>query len=134
MTAPSFQAKTVPDLVHGLEEAREPDGDLTVAMARSRYRIAAQCISPPSDSQQHPRELKGFAFVSARPLTELLSVDHATTGTRYLPPAHRRYFGPFNPAPTVPAAPVAYQPAHHVYGPSVVRLSLGVLACADVLK
>ena len=72
MTAPSLQPKAVPDLVHGSEEALERDGDLTAAMARSRYRIAAQRISPPSDNQPHPRELKGFAFFSARTMTELL--------------------------------------------------------------
>ena len=72
MTAPSLQPKAVPDLVHGSKEALERDGDLTAAVARSRYRIAAPRISPPSDNQQHPRELKGFAFVSARTMTELL--------------------------------------------------------------
>ena len=125
MTAPSLQPKTVPELVHGSEESLEWDGDLTATMARSRYRVAARRINRPSDDQPLSRELKGFAYFSARPLTELLPVDHVTTGTRYLPPAHRRYFGLFNPAPTVPAAPAAYQPVHHVHGPTVVRLSLG---------
>ena len=84
-------------------ERQRIDDYLTRALALADERVCAGSATPTLDIEALRRELEGFDFAAARPLTELLdwSIGMLEHGLTHL--THPRYFGLFNPAPTFPA-------------------------------
>jgi aromatic-L-amino-acid/L-tryptophan decarboxylase len=84
-------------------ERQQIDDYLTRALALADERVCAGSATPTLDIEALRRELEGFDFAAARPLTELLdwSIGMLEHGLTHL--THPRYFGLFNPAPTFPA-------------------------------
>ena len=84
-------------------ERQRTDDYLTRALALADERVCAGSATPTLDIEALRRELEGFDFAAARPLTELLdwSIGMLEHGLTHL--THPRYFGLFNPAPTFPA-------------------------------
>jgi len=84
-------------------QRQQVDDYLTRALALAQQRVRAGPATPDLDVDAFNRELAGFDFAAARPLSELLEwsigvLEHGITHQN-----HPRYFGLFNPGPSFPA-------------------------------
>jgi glutamate/tyrosine decarboxylase-like PLP-dependent enzyme len=79
------------------------EGELTLALARSRERISHGPVAPAVDLAAFRDELSAYDFQSPHVLGEVLPWIIAKMERGIVHVTHPRYFGLFNPAPTFPA-------------------------------
>ncbi len=84
-------------------EREEWDDFLTVALSNARQRVAAGRVGPDIDMPAFRTELSRFDFLSPRPLSDVMPwiIGQLEHGIVQL--THPRYFGLFNPSPSLPA-------------------------------
>jgi aromatic-L-amino-acid decarboxylase len=101
--APVRVAPPVPTLFSDAREREEWDDFLTGALSDARQRVASGRVSPDVDLESFRKDLGEFDFLSPRPLSDVLPwvIDRMEHGIVQL--THPRYFGLFNPCPSLPA-------------------------------
>jgi glutamate/tyrosine decarboxylase-like PLP-dependent enzyme len=90
-------------LFGGPEERAQWDAFLTVALSEARHRVARGSVSPDIDMSVFSEALKGFDFQAPRAMSDVMgwTIDQLEHGIVQL--THPRYFGLFNPCPSIAA-------------------------------
>ena len=106
-TEPAATADRLPPPISTLfchpSEARIWDDFLTSALGDARQQVVEGRVSPDANMEVFRKELEQFDFRSPRPLSDVLPwiIDQMEHGIVQL--SHPRYFGLFNPSPSLPA-------------------------------
>ncbi|HEX3863761.1 MAG TPA: pyridoxal-dependent decarboxylase [Stellaceae bacterium] len=84
-------------------ERQRLDNLLTQQLLDANRRIAAGAVTPRLDLEVFRQELAGFNFMAPLPVEETLTwaIAQLERGVTHM--THPRYFGLFNPAPTIPS-------------------------------
>jgi aromatic-L-amino-acid decarboxylase len=102
-TIAARSAPSVPSLFCDPRECEDWDNFLTVALSDARRRVAEGRVGPNADMEVFKKALGEFDFLSPLPLSDVLPwiIEQMEHGIVQL--THPRYFGLFNPCPTLPA-------------------------------
>jgi glutamate/tyrosine decarboxylase-like PLP-dependent enzyme len=98
-----FSIRPIQALFCTPKEREKWDDFLTVALGDARVRVAKGRVGPDADMELFRAALGAFDFQSPRPLSEVMPwiIGQLEHGMVQL--THPRYFGLFNPCPTLPA-------------------------------
>lgn len=101
--APVRTVPPIPMLFCEQREREEWDDFLTVELSNALQRVAEGHVGPDADMEVFRSELSTFDFLSPRPLADVMPwvITQLEHGIVQL--THPRYFGLFNPCPSLPA-------------------------------